>query len=375
MRPWRLCPVLLALVALALLAQEARAISYTVQVIAVSDQDTALSLQKELVDKGYPAYLVRVPGGGSTFYRVRVGAFADRDAAVNFARALKKSEGDAPVPALAEGIPLGLFPLEPDLVASYPYAPSSSQLTVIPWGEGRALRFQEHATGGPAEAQYRILSPDVAGQPFTAWRAAPAQDDQEGLVNRVYELNLYPDDAGEQSQAQLQSYAERLEAAVAKSLGLTTGQLRPYEFTRSASGLPYLVLAERFNPQTGERQRLPALGNPEGQTASAAGPELTWFDQAPPAGFPRRLVGQLFTPEKILGSHPETGEAAQSDPESLVGDGWTASADGGYTRVTLADSDKSWRIVAGYPLLAYHSFLLVYDQQKILLYSLIEPQS
>jgi cell division septation protein DedD len=53
-------------------------IAFTVQVIAVSDQTTAIDISRGLLRDGFPAYVVRSTGGQGDVYRVRVGAFANR---------------------------------------------------------------------------------------------------------------------------------------------------------------------------------------------------------------------------------------------------------------------------------------------------------
>ncbi|MDA0700547.1 MAG: SPOR domain-containing protein, partial [bacterium] len=53
----------------------AQGISFTVQVIAVSDQANAIDISRGLLRDGFPAYVVRSTGGQGDAYRVRVGAF------------------------------------------------------------------------------------------------------------------------------------------------------------------------------------------------------------------------------------------------------------------------------------------------------------
>ncbi|MCY4354083.1 MAG: SPOR domain-containing protein [Truepera sp.] len=89
------------LAALLGLAQVSPTIPYTVQVIIASDQSTALSLQTELRLEGFPVYVVRASTGQGDLYRVRVGAFANRDAALSYAGRMPPLGGSKPVPILS----------------------------------------------------------------------------------------------------------------------------------------------------------------------------------------------------------------------------------------------------------------------------------
>ena len=114
--------------------------SYTVQVVAVSSQDRALSLVSDLTRQGYPAYLLTVPTPQGLVYRIRVGAFANRAAAARYADALPSLGDSRPTPALAENIPAGLSPLAPALTGAYRLEAVSVQ--ILPWRDGVALRVQ-----------------------------------------------------------------------------------------------------------------------------------------------------------------------------------------------------------------------------------------
>ncbi len=147
----------------------------TVQVAALSDETAAINLQRDLVNQDFPAYLESVETETGFLYRLRVGAFGDRDAAVLYAAELaKRIPGSEPIPATAgQLLPPGIAPLLPRVVARYPYEPLTSELRVVRWGDGYALRFQDSADGEPLEAEYRILIPGLDSLPFLAWRAAP----------------------------------------------------------------------------------------------------------------------------------------------------------------------------------------------------------
>lgn len=385
---------------LLLTLQSALAISYTVQVAALSDEDAALALQQSLREEGYPAYLVSVPSESGTIFRLRVGAFADRAAAQTYAESMRGVGGTAPVPALAEGIPAALFPLEPTLMRRYPNAPEMMSLMVVPWGEGTALRTQGRFEDQPFAAEYRVLREGADAATFTAWRAAPqgnVQGTSQGArALRVHNVSLWPEE--ELSESELETYTEARLEEVARSLELTPEQVRPYIFQEPGRGAPYLILAEQFNltpdltsdsanaevsnassdglvtggsvtggsirnAARGERYR--ALGNPI-ERMPLGGPSLTWFDRAPPEGFPTDLSEPLFDLETRFAE----GELSR-ESRTLSGDGWSASARGDYTQLSVGD--RSWRAVVGYPLWAGGDYLLVYTDVPVL-YKLVGPQ-
>jgi cell division septation protein DedD len=69
---------------------------FSVQVAAVRTRDEADRLVTRFADQGYPAYVVRGEGAAANFYRVRIGTFADRDAAKEVARQLEGIDGVNP---------------------------------------------------------------------------------------------------------------------------------------------------------------------------------------------------------------------------------------------------------------------------------------
>ena len=168
---WRL-PVrglrgaLLTLVAV--LSTAALAISYTVQVIAVSDQEAALSISRDLLRDGYPTYVVRSTGAQGDVYRVRVGAFANRSAALRYAESMPEVGGSRPVPALAEAIPQGIMPLAPRLL--WQYAWTNEDVRVLPWPAGLAVRVQR---GDPLRQALYLVFQDGEERSFEAWAALP----------------------------------------------------------------------------------------------------------------------------------------------------------------------------------------------------------
>ena len=199
MRPVRAC--VLALVAWTLAAgstARAQAIAFTVQAIAVSEQATALDLSRALLRDGYPAYVVRSTGGQGDVYRVRVGAFANRAAAVRYAASMPDVGGARPVPALAEVIPDGVMPQAPRVLWQGPAA--DVDLHLAPWpGEGVALRVQ--TAGAPNQPTYVLVQADEV-RVVAAWRAVPLAVRPEpptvGLLDVPFvDLTEAPSDADE----------------------------------------------------------------------------------------------------------------------------------------------------------------------------------
>ena len=165
---WRHAAVALAIVLAAGLVAQATAISYTVQVIAVSDQETALSISRDLLREGYPAYVVRSTGAPGDVFRVRVGAFANRAAALRYADSMPEVGGSRPVPALAEAIPEGIMPLAPRLVWQAEW--TDEDVRVLPWPGGVALRLQPDAP--LRQARYVVVQDGVVRE-IDAWALLP----------------------------------------------------------------------------------------------------------------------------------------------------------------------------------------------------------
>ncbi|MGL4611593.1 MAG: SPOR domain-containing protein [Trueperaceae bacterium] len=117
------------------------AISYTVQVVASSDETRATKLRDELSRQGYPAYLLAVPTAQGQVYRIRVGAFANRAAAALFAQTLPRIEGSTPSPALADSVPSGLIPWQVELLGQYDL--STTLVQVFPWSVAEETEFNE----------------------------------------------------------------------------------------------------------------------------------------------------------------------------------------------------------------------------------------
>jgi cell division septation protein DedD len=69
---------------------------FSIQVAAVHARDEADRIAAKLVQGGYSSYVVSGEGAATGFYRVRVGAFPDRQAAEDVARRIELTEGTKP---------------------------------------------------------------------------------------------------------------------------------------------------------------------------------------------------------------------------------------------------------------------------------------
>jgi cell division septation protein DedD len=69
---------------------------FAIQVAAVLDRSEADRIVTRLVNEGYPGYAIRGQGSAAAYFRVRVGAFKDRQTAEDVAARLARSEGIKP---------------------------------------------------------------------------------------------------------------------------------------------------------------------------------------------------------------------------------------------------------------------------------------
>ena len=191
--------------ALAAVGATAQAIAFTVQVIAVSDQTAALDISRGLLRDGFPAYVVRSTGGQGDVYRVRVGAFANRAAAVRYAATMPDVAGARPVPALAEAIPGGIMPLAPRVLWEGPIA--GADLRLLPWPEGIALRRQ--VLDPLRQATYTLVQ-GAEVRTVEAWLLAPLAElpASPGLAPDVPFIDLTVEGAPDGGAAQPPAPAE-----------------------------------------------------------------------------------------------------------------------------------------------------------------------
>jgi len=69
---------------------------FAIQVAAVLERSEADQIVARLVKQGYPGYAIRGQGSAAAYFRVRVGAFKDRQMAEDIAARLERSEGIKP---------------------------------------------------------------------------------------------------------------------------------------------------------------------------------------------------------------------------------------------------------------------------------------
>ena len=331
---------------LLIISTTASAISYTVQVVAVSTESTALRLQQQLGAQGYPAYLISVPTPQGTVYRLRVGAFANRAAADTYAKTMQTNTDTQPTPALAEGIPEGLIPLEANQLAAYTL--DNTRVTATTWEDMVVVKaMPEDALQG---ASYTVFTADGV-QVFNAWAAVRQED---GSIVRFYRFDLWPANWSELSEDEKTQFRTDTLAAVATSLGLTPAQVAAFQYEDTA-GVPFLALAERFNLSTGERTRMRALGQPG-------------------EGFQDGVPGMLYFSGETPVTPQETSSVFDSaltvDATTIAGDGWEAVTDGVYARLQVSGSSRGWRAAVGKPVWGRDNVLLSVHNDTLYVYQL-----
>ena len=321
------------------LSAGAAAISYTVQVVAVSDQEVALEVQGQLLRQGFPAYVVRASTGDRDVYRVRVGAFANRGAALSYAEAMPQVFGSRPVPALAETIPGGIMLLEPELLLD---SAAVDGVVLLEWGDEVAVRIQLSAD---APAGYHVFDGDATAE-FEAWSAVPLE---QGVL-RVRNLALWPSTWDEDAAAVLEAFQRSMVSFVAGELALSADEVAGAIFSGEP---PYLVVLERADPQQADPGELLALGLPGEMGVS--GP-VEYLGEASLLPTP---VEVLYAFDGLLPDGP------------LQGEGWTALADEGFTRIDPNDGSAGWRAGVGVPLWSGGRYLLTTDGARLRLFRLL----
>lgn len=418
--------VLLALCA-APLAQ-AQQISYTIQVVALSDRDSATDIMGDLLRQGFPAYVVRSTSSAGDVFRVRVGAFANRSAAVLYAEAMPQVAGGQPVPALAEGIPAGLTPWAARLVLAQDLTGLDARL--LPVGGSLAFRTQQRTP--LTQAEYAILA-GGAVERVRAWQLSVADDGSRVVVR---DMQLWPDTWQEEPGEVLEGYQSSLIALVAERLGLDPATVRAARYGTTA-GAPRLIVVERQVPGASDAELL-GLGLPvSGMTP--AGPlqylgiqpeELPGLAEGVRVDLATGTVqGELLPPPVVpadgagadggeagsLGAEgsgdapdapgaeePESEESDADEPEPegtgaeaatplapadarsdtpadgqlIGGPDWFAQADGPFVRLTVPSplegaAATTWRAAFGRPLWSGAGYLLAYVDKTLFLYDFL----
>jgi hypothetical protein len=333
-------------VSLLVLCGLAQAISYTVQVVAVSDQAQALALVRQLLLDGFPAYVTRTTTTQGDIYRVRVGGFANRSAALLYAEAMPEfpALGGPALPTLAENIPSGVTPLEPRLLLKV----SDQALEVIEWLPEPGVRI----LGADGEPDTYHLFADGEAVSFEAWRAWPAADQQ---VLRLRSLSLWPATWREDPAAVRSAQRDSLLEFMSERFGLPRARLEQ-AVQQAADGPPRLIVLERFNPWS----------NPEAGTllAVAVNPAELEAD-------PLELAGespQLADPVTLF----RAGPAVTPEPRVLQGQGFTLTVDGRFMLQELPGGDRGWRVAVGAPLWTDGLRVLAADAAELLFYDFVE---
>lgn len=411
---WRFVGLgLLAVLVLAgAITAAAQQFSYTVQVVALSDTDSALTIQRDLLRQGYPAYVVRSTSPEGAVFRVRVGAFANRPAALLYAMAMPQVAGGQPVPALAEGIPQGVTPLAPRLVYSQDLMGLDARFVRV--GGKLALRTQQRTPLAPAE--YTVMAAGAVEQ-LRAWHLHEEEDGSRVLVRDMY---LWPETWQEESSEVLEGFQTSLVTLVAERLGLDQATVRAARYGVTA-GVPRLIVVERVVPGSADEPELLGLGLPAaGMTPTGPLQYLGLAEElpSPPEGVRVDLasgsVSGALAPapspvEPEPSTEPETapndaagadddadanddvgadGDEATPEPEAqpdegaasgagaIVGDGWLAEPDGPFVRLTIwpaveGVTTSSWRAALGTPLWSYDGYLVAYEGTTVLVYDFL----
>jgi SPOR domain len=213
-----------------------------------------------------------------------------------------------------------------------------------------AIRIQPRDAS--EQARYRIGSLE-----FEAWRATPLAD---GWILRVRSFSVWPEDWQTASEAERDQYRETVLANLSGDLDLTPQQLEPFVFELQDKA-PFVVLVERFNPETQQIERIRSIGQPRPNQ------ENLGLTQDGPATF---LGEAVAIPVPEAGSVFEPSEASEI-PDEVSGDGWQAGSDDDF--VMLTAEGKTWRAAIGQPLWANGDFLICLYNKLVLLYRIQQP--
>ena len=383
----------------------AQGISFTVQVIAVSDQTNAIDISRALLQDGYPAYVVRSTGAEGDVYRVRVGAFGNRVAAARYADAMPGVGGAQPVPMVAEAIPAGIMPLAPRVL--WQGEGAAGELRVLPWPGGIALRQQQLEPLAPARyvlvqgAEVRTLEawwvvpllelpmtaaapaspvgfgevpfvdltpptsveapaapeppgPTTTSAPVPAPQLAPREPTSAPEVGLLLlrDRPLWPSSWQSDSQEVRDAYAASSLALVAGRLGLDPA-LVGEAVASGGEGPPRLRTVEVSDRSGRDAGDVRSLARAEGGDPWGPAPLLPDADP----WWPALDLGFIVA---VAGGPPTPG----SDP--IGGAEWTLVADGDFARITTA-AGANWRAVAGTPLWSDGRYALIRDGGDLLL--------
>ncbi len=202
------------------------------------------------------------------------------------------------------------------------------------------------------QAHYRIGALE-----FDAWKAVPAED---SWIVRVRSLSVWPEEWETVSEAERNQYRETVLANIAGDLDLTPRQLEPFVFELENKA-PFVVLVERFNPETQELERFRAIGQPRPNEDNLG------LSSDGPASFFGESV-DIPSPDASTIVEPSS---SSETPDELLGNGWSASGDDEYVNLTV--NGKTWRAANGKPVWANGDLLISIYEGQGLLYQFREP--
>lgn len=316
---------------------------YTVQVVALSDRDGALTLVSDLLKDGFPAYVVRSSSSEGDLFRIRVGSFADRGAAVQYIEVMPEIAGGRPVPALAEGIPTGLVPAHTELKIQIPL----SERPVLALADTERLLLRSELTTDNAPDHYQFYGFDANGNfQVEAYRVIPGDSDDWYILR---DLALWPETVIDDSEDIRNTFRESLLSLLEERLGVTRAQLDRATIDRGSTNVVRVV--ERYH----------------GVSKLAEVVSLVWFEGEERV-FSDPAIGERFAEpdvpvKEVTALVPADGTAENAD--------WFATPEGDFVRLSVNNDGvpgKSWRAATGTPLTFVFSGLLSLGDQTLYYY-------
>lgn len=316
---------------------------YTVQVVALTDRDSALSLVSDLLKEGFPAYVVNSKSQEGDLFRIRVGSFADRAASVAYIEVMPEIAGGRAVPALAEGIPAGLVPAHTALKMHVPVA--SQPELVIDTDEQLLLRTRAREEAGE---QYEYYAFDTRGQfQVEAYRVVPGSNNDWFVLR---DMALWPEHLVDDSPEIQETFRESLLALLEDRLAVSREQLEAAAFY--VGDFEMVRVVERYHPSS--------------QLAEVVA--LVWLEDEARV-FSDAEIGEYFA--QPARSAEAVTELVPSEPE-IMNEEWFAAPEGDFVRLSVNEDGvpgKSWRAATGTPLRFVLSGLLTLDSTSLYYYA------
>ena len=355
----------------------AQSVSYTVQVVALSDQEAALDVQSDLIRDGFPAYVVGSRSEQGDVFRVRVGAFANRAAALLYASGMPQVGGVQPVPALAESIPAGIMPLAPMVLLDESLV--GREVAVGTFDDQMIIRLRSvHGSGaeGSTARDPTATTPDgaeaVAPSSAAAWAAQQPEfvivqgsvvlrrrawrfGEVDGAHLWVRDTLLWPATWQDETDEVRAGFRASLLRLLAERLGVEVADVEAASYQPDADGPPLLIVVELAAPDQPDGVRLLGLGLPAGGF-DAHGP-LEYL------GITREELPPLLVDVTV--------DELLAEPQVIIeGEGFTATSDDGFIRLTAGT--LSWRAGLGTPLWSGGQRLLAVVDDRVLVYGFVE---